>query len=378
MIPSTISEQHLITTPIQLPRNWHHLKYPPPTTRHTTPSSPTNPHRPQSSTPPHLKFTTKQHKPIMAQPPPPSYTPTITAYITSPPPSRPSLITALTQPTTHLFESSGAAACESHLWAFWSAVLSTAISTPSTDLDTHNTLVTLVGDVKALGPLTRDTDGGKEVADTWGGRLWSDLPLLGASLREKWNDSPPAMSGEEWGNLNMFVARLTQTEVHDGAILGLWAIRDALEEKRPLNAREGSGDSNVSGGKVGLDELLPGALAWFEGAGEQISSMCKDGRSFAKGPQHGDPGACGELAKQGEVGAEEEGLAVGGLAGEGKMVGRVKEGGFNETRWRFWRARLRALSERRDEAGGRDKVAKVAYKGMDFVGRFDGKMGIQE
>jgi hypothetical protein len=67
------------------------------------------------------------------------------------------------------------------------------------------------------------------------GRLWSDLTLLGANMRESWNDAPggtmgfTALETKAWERENAFVAHLTATGTANYLNYGIWAMRDALE-----------------------------------------------------------------------------------------------------------------------------------------------------
>jgi hypothetical protein len=67
------------------------------------------------------------------------------------------------------------------------------------------------------------------------GKLWSDLTLLGASMRESWNDAPGGTMGftklevKAWERENAFVAHLTVTGTAYYLDYGIWAMRDALE-----------------------------------------------------------------------------------------------------------------------------------------------------
>jgi hypothetical protein len=67
------------------------------------------------------------------------------------------------------------------------------------------------------------------------GKLWSDLTLLGPSMRESWNDAPGGTMGftelevKAWERENAFVAHLTATGTACYLNYGVWAMRDALE-----------------------------------------------------------------------------------------------------------------------------------------------------
>lgn len=279
-------------------------------------------------------------------------------------------VSSIIEPITSLYRKSGAAACESDLWTLWGIILDTATNTSAADISSQQNLANLVKEIKAQGPITTGSD-----ADTSAGKLWTGLPFLGYALRERWNDAPPFMSTDAWTNLNMFVACLCAANVHDANLLGLWTLRMALEVQRPLTERDASGNPKLR--NATLDELLPAACAWLsESVLEHVATLSIQGRGFRQGANQPDPGQCGEMAKAGETGAEEEGLASGDRAGQGKMVARVEESGFSAQRWRFWCARLRAVSEMRDEAGGREKVAKIAFQTLEGMRAWDARFGI--
>jgi hypothetical protein len=67
------------------------------------------------------------------------------------------------------------------------------------------------------------------------GELWPDLTLLGANMRESWNDAPggtmgfTALETKAWERENAFVAHLTATDTACYLNYGIWAVRDALE-----------------------------------------------------------------------------------------------------------------------------------------------------
>jgi hypothetical protein len=67
--------------------------------------------------------------------------------------------------------------------ALWTALLDIAQSTPHND-PAQDRLVFFTKAVKSLSPPDRPTP------EIWGLSLWSDLPILGASVRERWNIGP--------------------------------------------------------------------------------------------------------------------------------------------------------------------------------------------
>jgi hypothetical protein len=65
----------------------------------------------------------------------------------------------------------------------WMALLDIAQSTAYSDL-TQDRLVAFVKAVKSLPPPSQPAP------QVWGLSLWSDLPILGATIRERWNTGP--------------------------------------------------------------------------------------------------------------------------------------------------------------------------------------------
>lgn len=231
---------------------------------------------------------------------------------------------------------------------FWDAFILVAKNQLTTDDTTKlNRLVSLIKSVKSLGYIT--VNGAPVKTDL--GYPWTDLPYLGSQMREAWNQAPPTSSAEQWANLNGFVARLTHTDIHDFSLYAIWSLRDALETPRPLTERQtGEGDKQASKEEeVSTDELLPGALEWISNCADLLAKLVGQNKSFKPADRPGpDPGFLGQLAKD---------------AG-------LTEGGFNAARWSFWRKRLEEISQTRDDAGGREKIAKLAYQGLQNMNQY--------
>jgi hypothetical protein len=191
---------------------------------------------------------------------------------------------------------------EGMLWALWQRVVDAAAGGEPLD-----ELVALVTGVRE-----------KDLEVKVGGRrLFGDLPIFGAQMREAWNLVPPDdRSVESWTRLNGFAARLTAQGV-DFSLFGLWSIGTALETFAPPSLH------------------LPAAVEWFEQCGPALVTATLHRRTFGAGP-----GRLHELA-------EREGLT---------------EGGFNGPRWAFWRSRMEGL------AGGGDPVAVA---GLRAIRRYD-------
>ncbi|MBM2615906.1 DUF3632 domain-containing protein [Actinoplanes sp. LDG1-06] len=187
---------------------------------------------------------------------------------------------------------------EGLLWALWGEVVGAAAAGEPLD--------DLVARLTAVREIDLD---GRRVG---GRRLFGDLPVFGAQMREAWNLVPPERTVESWTRLNGFAARLTAAGV-DFSLFGLWSIGTALETFAPPS------------------EHLPAAVEWFEHCGPELAAATRHRRTFGPGP-----GRLHELA-------EREGLS---------------ETGFNPPRWAFWRSRLEGL------AAGGDPVARAGLKAL--------------
>ena len=184
------------------------------------------------------------------------------------------------------------------------------------------------------------------------GTAWTELPYLGAQMREAWNTAPPDSSTEQWANLNSFAAQLTAKEASDFSLFAIWTFRDALETPRPFTERE-TGNSDAKAKTevdVSTDELLPAVLQWLEVSGDKLVALTIESHDYTRAGQSSpDPAFLGKLAKD---------------------VGIVK-GGYSPRRWRFWRKRLEEISRAKDDSGGREKVAKLAYQGLQKLDQID-------
>lgn len=232
----------------------------------------------------------------------------------------------------------------------WNSIVDAALDVRADNSATQDHLVDLLAGIKTLGSLKRSETG--EECLIWGGTLWSDLPMLGVVFRKRWNDAPPATNITCWTNLNAFAARLTVSQVHDFSLYALWAFRDALEVERPRTLRETEhGDQAQKSHDqasldallpAALDELLPAAVEWLVQCGPLLLAKTAEKDIKEQEPSQPDPTWLGKLCKD---------------AG-------VSKTGFSIDRWNFWGQRLHEISEARDDAGGREKVAKIAYTGL--------------
>lgn len=129
---------------------------------------------------------------------------------------------------------------EGQLWELWYSVLHAAKRIPWNEEPGQHKLLDLVNALK--GRPDPPPPAGQTVAlkKDWiweSGSVWSSLLMLGPSAREVWNDSCGCGSGwlvpeqNAWINVNAFVARLTASGTADFFTYGIWALREALEEK---------------------------------------------------------------------------------------------------------------------------------------------------
>ncbi|KAK6812549.1 hypothetical protein RU639_011692 [Aspergillus parasiticus] len=211
-----------------------------------------------------------------------------------------------------LLSDSQADGLENLLWQFWNIVINVAKQIPC-DSPSQERLVELVKALTEIPPTT---------IQIWGNdtKLWVDLPLLGPQMREAWNLNPTGNEAEEqikeWINLNSFVARLLSISLAPWTVLGVWALRDALEEES-------------SGRKVKCDIAV--AKEWL---------------------QHGGP-----VLRQQTMAAENKEERI--MAGGSLYQGPAK---LCPERWNFWKERLSQIG---DQGGDVGKVASTTKKAMD-------------
>jgi hypothetical protein len=129
---------------------------------------------------------------------------------------------------------------EGGLWSLWLGLDHASKKTPWNG-DDSGRMLKLVQLVQALKlrpnpPLPEAATPALRNNWVWkSGNLWSDLTMLGPSMRESWNDAPGGTMGftevevKAWERENAFVAHLTATGTACYLSYGLWAMRDALE-----------------------------------------------------------------------------------------------------------------------------------------------------
>ncbi|MCJ1246827.1 hypothetical protein MMC30_004036 [Trapelia coarctata] len=176
-------------------------------------------------------------------------------------------------------------------------------------------------------PLAQTSDGSK---------IWSDLPFLAQYIRETWTRDSLSMSTKQRENFASFIARLASVRICGDGITGcaIWLFREALETPRRLTAWEDSSEVPVA-------ELLPALNGWLTFASRKLLSLVNQSYSeFSP-----EESALGELAQK-------AGLAP---------------GGFNPSRWAFWRSRFEAIVQ-----SSQEEVKKEALSGLEMMRAADG------
>jgi hypothetical protein len=194
-------------------------------------------------------------------------------------------------------------AVETILWAAWTAVVRAAEAGAER---TQARLVDLVTRIK-VQDLPQRPDRRRDLR-VWDLRVYADLPVFGAQMREEWDVSWfDASRRGAWVNLNAFAARLTAAGM-DFSLYALWTLRDCLE-----------------GEETAGPDLLAAAAHWFTLCGPLLASRAAEGYA---------PPQWGAAARVGRLCADHG----------------ITRGGFGTERWEFWRARLAALANESDAA----------------------------
>ncbi|KAB8067133.1 hypothetical protein BDV29DRAFT_200699 [Aspergillus leporis] len=123
---------------------------------------------------------------------------------------------------------------EIFLWSTWGIFIHIAKQIPH-DHPWQDRLVELIRALTLIVPMT---------VEIWGKprRVWTDLPILGPSMREAWvcptysGDRSTTDEVDRWINLNSFAARLLNLDAILWISFPVWALRDALDE--PVNGPE--------------------------------------------------------------------------------------------------------------------------------------------
>jgi hypothetical protein len=197
-------------------------------------------------------------------------------------------------------------AVETILWAAWTAVVEAAEASGGA---AQARLVELV--MKIRGEDVPARADGQRDCPVWGLRVYADLPVFGAQMREEWDVTRDASAGPEaWANLNAFAARLTAAG-EDFSLYALWTLRDYLEEEHAASSAD-----------------LAVVAQWFTICGPLLASRSTSG--YAP-PEWSAAARVGRLC----------------------VLQGITEGGFSPQRWEFWRTRLEACAKGPDAAAAR-------------------------
>lgn len=165
--------------------------------------------------------------------------------------------------------------------------------------------------------------------------LYSSLTDFGMACREAYNDSPQADHGyfdveiNAWANTNFFFARVTDRDLEDLSLFGLWAMRQALETVPQ--------DEPKATAVQTYDAYTPAAAAWIFGMGASLFRKEKDLTPTDR--KQGNPARGGELWK-------------------GKSE-------FSKERWSLWKERFAAIGKMEGVSEKTTAVARDAVHQME-------------
>ncbi|KAK2875606.1 hypothetical protein FQN49_001566 [Arthroderma sp. PD_2] len=228
--------------------------------------------------------------------------------------------------------------CESFLLETWGTFIEIARQIPSE----HASQDRLVDLVKALSELPSTS------AEIWGStmQVWTDLPLLGPSMREAWipptgahGKSLSPNDAQRWINQNAFAARLLNLEKVSWSNFAVWSLRAALEEKPSTSAESYNCDVAAAAQWI----LHSGSYLLKEvksDADKEIQEQEED-EGEAK-PNRGQPLAAGSLYK-----------------GKGKAR-------LCPERWQFWKQQFGEITQQGAEENVKS-IAQQAKEKMDSV-----------
>jgi len=148
--------------------------------------------------------------------------------------------------------------------------------------------------------------------------------MLTTLLRDDWCGPPTPEKAGEWLNLNSFTARITSEGLIDGSILGLWEIREALEEE---NSTKAIANCNISV-----------ASEWIIRSGTKLYS---------------------EVLNAAPLDESEARATMGGDLYKGQA-------GFCQERWDFWKFRL-SMVNKDDVDEDAAKMAQQTVKTMTGI-----------
>ncbi|KAF2160862.1 hypothetical protein M409DRAFT_59648 [Zasmidium cellare ATCC 36951] len=231
---------------------------------------------------------------------------------------------------------------EGLLWGLWFAVCHVSRKTPWDDEENQSKLVHLVRTIKARPDPPMPENATIALKRNWiwsSGKLWSDLSMLGPAARETWNDSPgvgwgmttPEIHG--WTNTNAFFARIIRAGLVHYWNLGIWALRDVLEQE-PRGDAKGSQARHIDAG-------LPAAMVWIRILGEEAYRYASQNQR--------DQDVRYDVNEPGPK-----------LGWEGMEV-------WTMARWVFWKEKFRVMAAREKLSDESREMAKGAAEYMEEI-----------
>ncbi|KAH8669728.1 hypothetical protein BGZ60DRAFT_528200 [Tricladium varicosporioides] len=179
---------------------------------------------------------------------------------------------SFTEPTKQTIDDGGSEeTLGEDLSSSWNAVIEVAANTQ------HEAQGPLVEILKAIQKQQIGIGGKRNEISVWGYqvKLWEDMPLFGATMRDAWNRAPGTgnrddFSAVQWTNLNGFVARLTALSASipafDFSLYAIWTLRSAFEGSNEASAAD-----------------IDAAKIWFKYAKDKIEELSHGRKSF-EGP----------------------------------------------------------------------------------------------
>ncbi|KAH8881855.1 hypothetical protein GQ53DRAFT_754016 [Thozetella sp. PMI_491] len=229
---------------------------------------------------------------------------------------------------------------ESFLWWFWDLYHDLARQVPHDSPEQEK----FVAVIKSLHDLPSEVI----ELDNWGVlQLWSDLPLLSPTLREKWDDDPRPPEGadrkQRFLNLQTYAARIAGLGLCHFEAFAIWALTDALEgEMTPI--RGAPDEINLDPTAVGdLPFKVSLAAAWIAHAGSVLYGRDEEIRGTQGGPLW-------RLPKK-----------------EAMRQGRKYRGtqGLCPERWELWKSRFGVIRDNKDVDEDTRKTAQGALDAME-------------
>ncbi|KAI1114908.1 hypothetical protein F5Y14DRAFT_412409, partial [Nemania sp. NC0429] len=235
---------------------------------------------------------------------------------------------------------------EGQLWELWYAVVHAAKRIPWTDEARQNKLLDLVKAFKARPDPPPPSPMTTPLRRNWiweSGMLWSNLSLLGPSIRESWNNACGYGSGwtdteqHAWTNVNAFVARLTASETADFDNYAVWALSGALEDEIQNNSL-----SYDTSGPIQLGLLLTVASVWIQIAGKHLYER------HVNKEESGPVDVKVDLATRGTF----------------PWTRSLDKPSFCIARWNFWRGRFAQEAQNQDLS---ERVRELAAKSAEII-----------